>query len=53
MSFPQLLGNKKEPTAPFDHQIKDGRDDRIRTCGLLVPNQARYQTALRPEQSTS
>ena len=25
-----------------------GRGDRIRTCDLLVPNQARYQTALRP-----
>ena len=23
-----------------------GRDDRIRTCGLFVPNEARYQTAL-------
>ena len=29
MSFPQLLDNKKEPTAPFDHQIKrwSGRQD--------------------------
>ena len=27
---------------------KYGRGDRIRTCDLLVPNQARYQTALRP-----
>ncbi len=25
-----------------------GRGDRIRTCGLMVPNHARYQTALRP-----
>ncbi len=25
-----------------------GRDDRIRTCGPLVPNQMRYQTALHP-----
>lgn len=22
MSFPQLLGNKKKPTAPFDHPNK-------------------------------
>ena len=29
-----------------------GRGDRIRTCGLLVPNQARYQTALRPDNVT-
>ena len=27
---------------------KNGRDDRIRTCGPLVPNQMRYQTALHP-----
>ena len=27
----------------------DGRGDRIRTCDILVPNQARYQTALLPE----
>jgi hypothetical protein len=26
-----------------------GRGDRIRTCGLLLPKQARYQAALRPE----
>ena len=26
-----------------------GRDDRIRTCGPLVPNQMRYQTALHPD----
>lgn len=54
MSFPQLLGNKKGAYRSFrPSKYKDGRDDRIRTCGLLVPNQARYQTALRPEQSTS
>ena len=26
-----------------------GRDDRIRTCDILLPKQARYQTAPRPE----
>ncbi len=26
-----------------------GRGDRIRTCGLLVPNQALYQTEPHPE----
>ena len=26
----------------------DGRDDRIRTCDILLPKQARYQTAPRP-----
>ena len=25
-----------------------GRDDRIRTCGLFVPNEARYQTVPHP-----
>ena len=27
----------------------NGRDDRIRTCGILLPKQARYQTAPRPD----
>lgn len=26
--------------------FRTGRADRIRTCGLFVPNEARYQTAL-------
>ena len=28
----------------------DGREDRIRTCDPLVPNQMRYQAALLPEK---
>jgi hypothetical protein len=28
---------------------KNGRGERIRTSDPLVPNQVRYQTALRPE----
>ena len=28
---------------------KNGRDDRIRTCDILLPKQARYQTAPRPD----
>lgn len=28
---------------------RNGRGDRIRTCGPLVPNQVRYQTAPRPD----
>ena len=28
--------------------FKNGRSDRIRTCGLLVPNQAHYQTVPHP-----
>ena len=27
-----------------------GRDDRIRTCGILVPNQALYQTEPHPDR---
>ena len=28
---------------------ENGRDDRIRTCGLIVPNDARYQTVPHPD----
>ena len=31
--------------------IDVGRSDRIRTCGLLVPNQAHYQTVPHPENT--
>lgn len=31
------------------NSFRRGRDDRIRTCGPLVPNQMRYQTALHPD----
>ena len=30
-------------------EVNDGRGDRIRTCDLFVPNEARYQSALHPE----
>ena len=30
-----------------------GRGDRIRTCGLVVPNDARYQAALHPVVATT
>lgn len=33
----------------FQSLQKNGRDYRTRTCGLLVPNQALYQTALNPD----
>ena len=29
--------------------MEDGRGDRIRTCDILLPKQARYQTALLPD----
>ena len=31
----------------------NGRDDRIRTCDILLPKQARYQTALHPDDCVS
>ncbi len=30
-------------------EIYDGRGDRIRTCDILLPKQARYQAALHPD----
>ena len=30
--------------------VRIGRSDRIRTCGLLVPNQAHYQTVPHPDE---
>lgn len=40
---------------PFrrNSSIFNGRGDGIRTHGLLVPNQARYQAALRPVYRTT
>ena len=29
--------------------VFQSRDDKIRTCGLFVPNEARYRAALHPE----
>jgi hypothetical protein len=31
--------------------VINGREDRIRTCDPLVPNQMRYQAALLPEMA--
>ena len=38
---------KKRPSQGL---LLNGRGDRIRTYDPLVPNQMRYQTALRPDQ---
>ena len=35
--------------SPIASKEIDGRGGRIRTCDLLVPNQARYQASLRPD----
>ena len=44
---PPTKTREKAPTSVGAFSL--GRDDRIRTCGLFVPNEARYQTALYPE----
>ena len=41
----------EEISVTLKDAIKAGRGDRIRTCDLLVPNQALYQAKLRPEVS--
>ena len=55
-----VLGGTAWPAQDADHPEKtrreqagfeDGRSDRIRTYDPLVPNQMRYQTALRSEAS--
>ena len=33
----------------YDSKKKNGRDDRIRTCDILLPKQARYQAAPHPD----
>ena len=39
----------KAMVLPMNYARVCGRDDRIRTCDILLPKQARYQTAPRPE----
>ena len=39
-------------TIELHPHIKNGRDDRIRTCDILLPKQARYQTAPHPDVLT-
>jgi site-specific DNA recombinase len=41
-------GNLKDSSS---YRVKNGRGDRIRTYDPLVPNQMRYQTALRPDKA--
>ena len=42
---------KKLDHGDRDHrEMQNGRDDRIRTCGLFTPNEARYQAAPHPDQ---
>ncbi len=41
------------PFPPALSRGESGRGDRIRTCDLVVPNDARYQAALHPEVSVA
>ena len=48
-ALPQGLISLELTRADFD----GGRGDRIRTCDLLVPNQALYQAKLHPEMGVT
>ena len=43
------IGISDDPRNVCNSLILNGRGERIRTSDPLVPNQVRYQTALRPE----
>ena len=45
----QRLGSPLADARNAIFLVKNGRGDRIRTCGPLVPNQVRYQTAPLPD----
>ena len=45
----KVFQTKQKPQKPLGYWGFVGRDNRIWTCGLFVPNEARYQTALYPE----
>ena len=47
---PQLRRLMLYPTELRADSKKDGRGERIRTFDPLVPNQMRYQAALRPDE---
>ena len=44
----KIKGNKKRDKGRFFYFVPFRRDDRIRTCDLVVPNDARYRAALHP-----
>ena len=47
-AFFLLLKNHYKQKKGTAFAVPRGRDDRIRTCGILVPNQALYQTEPHP-----
>ncbi len=44
---------QKSPSPLLTTRDNDGRGDRIRTCDILLPKQARYQAALLPDSVCS
>jgi hypothetical protein len=46
----ELLPDLRTANGPVERN--DGRGERIRTFDPLVPNQMRYQAALRPDKTT-
>jgi hypothetical protein len=45
----KVIGERGEGKAVEESRLLIGRSDRIRTYDPLVPNQMRYQTALRSD----
>ena len=41
----------KAVVLPLNHTCINGRENRIRTCDILVPNQALYQAELFPDNA--
>ena len=46
---PATHGLEGRCSIQLSYRRMNGRDDRIRTCDILLPKQARYQTALHPD----
>ena len=49
----RIAGDNREPIGDIEHAktgiFVSGRGDRIRTCDILLPKQARYRAALLPD----
>ncbi len=48
LSFRACNRNRNRPSEKKE-KLENGRGDRIRTCDILLPKQARYRAALLPE----
>ena len=47
-----FVSENKKATRRLLPFLKDGRDDRIRTCDLIVPNDALYQAEPHPDMDS-